>query len=87
MTASNAHGVKTANTTTRATDAQRFGVAVVGLRQCVAAVWKACSSILDTEAMVVTACRASSVVKSEDRTTTNLMENVAEGSNKHVHGR
>jgi hypothetical protein len=61
-------------------------LAVVGIKVPVAAAWEMCSRILYMDAAVVSACRVFSVMKSKDRATADLAKNVAEGSDKHVHG-
>jgi hypothetical protein len=41
---------------------------------------------VDMDAAVVSACRVSSAMKSKNMATADLVKNVAEGSDKHVHG-
>lgn len=84
-TASNAHSMKTTNTATRAGDAQRFSVAVVDLKQGVAAAWKTYSSVLDSDVAAAKVHRMTPAVESEDGSTQDLTKNVADGSNKKVH--
>jgi len=88
-TTADAHGVKTKTTPARPSGTNRDGKAVVGLRQCVAAAWMACSSILDADAAMATTCRTrtTSVMEPEDGMTANLTKDVAEGMNKRVHRR
>jgi hypothetical protein len=62
-------------------------VVVAGIKVLVATVWEMCSCVLDVDAVVVSACRVSSAMKSEDRVMAELAKNIAEGCDKYVHGR
>ena len=81
-----AHGEEAATTTARFSGAHRSSEAVADVRRGMAAVWRTDSSILDSDVAAATVQRMSPAVKSEDGATTHLAKDIAEGSNKKIHG-
>ena len=85
-TTADAHGEEAATTTARFSGAQRSSEAVADVRRGMAAVWRTDSSVLDSDVAAATMQRMSPAVKSEDGATTHLAKDIAEGSNKKIHG-